>query len=60
MDLRKQLMNIKMEKEKLLLQISQLNEKKALELHLSSENAEIKALKDERKRLEDELARKTN
>ena len=59
-DLRKQLMQAKIEKEKLLNQICQMNEKKALELHLSSEKAQIRALKDERKRMEDDFSRKND
>jgi hypothetical protein len=35
-ELRKQLMDLKLEKERLTIQIGQLNEKKALEMHLSS------------------------
>lgn len=58
--LRKQLTDLKLEKERLLLQIGQLNEKKALEMHLSSENTEIKALQQERRRLEEDLIRKSD
>ncbi len=45
MELRKQLASAKSEKEKLLVQISVMNEKKALELHLSSENTELRVLR---------------
>lgn len=30
-----------------------MNEKKAMELHLTSENAELRSIKQEKKRLED-------
>jgi A-kinase anchor protein 9 len=57
-ELRKQVMGLKVEKEKLLIQMAQLNEKKALEMHLSSENTEIRAMKQEKKKMEEDLQRK--
>lgn len=57
-ELRKQVMGLKVEKEKLLVQMAQLNEKKALEMHLSSENTEIRAMRQERKKMEEDLQRR--
>lgn len=57
--MRRQVSSLKIDKEKLILQISELNEKQALQIHLSSENEEIRVLKQERKRLEEMVAGKT-
>ncbi len=58
-ELRRQVSSLKIDKEKLILQINQMNENKALQIHLSSENEEIRVLKQERKRLEEEILKKT-
>lgn len=57
--MRRQFSSLKIDKEKLILQISELNEKQALQIHLSSENEEIRVLKQERKRLEEMVVGKT-